>query len=117
MQIEVATERVMGIEQKMTLWNVEEHRAPKKLDDAEAAKTGTDDAGAGTTLEEKGAASEPEETISQEDLPEEAALYGEIMTLREKMVELQWKMITTIHDIPQGEGNFNGRIGRCFALL
>ena len=78
----MATERVTGIEQKATLWNVEEHRAPKRA-----------------------AEGEQEESADKVDLMEESDLLPieDVMTLREKMYELQMKMITTIHDIPQGE--------------
>jgi len=79
-QTEVATERVTGIEQKATLWNVEEHRAPKRA-----------------------AEGEQEESADKVDQMDESDLLPieDVMTLREKMYELQMKMITTIHDIPQ----------------
>ena len=86
LQTEVATERVTGIEQRATLWNVEEHRAPKKQEagDQEGSET-----------------KEKKEPARSEDL------FGfEVMTLSEKMYELQMKMITTIHDIPQGADRY-----------
>ena len=76
------------------LWNVEEHRAPKQ---AEEASTPEGDNREAPTVK----ADLPDKKVDLGDNSDFLAL-DEVMTLSQKMYELQMKMITTIHDIPQG---------------
>lgn len=78
-QMEVATDRF--INQNPTIWNVEEHRITKALLD-----------NGDKTSEKK----RKRDLIQSDFLPDKGKL-----SLLQKMIELQIKMITTIHDIPK----------------